>query len=103
VFASTVSQRKMAVHDTPGASAWAFDRATHASAWQGVAGAQSASVVHASSDTTGLQSEHPQRGAGTRVSFGGGAFPLGSSGGPASPSAAPTFAELPSDGVGAAT
>lgn len=103
MFASTVSHFRMAVHDTPGGSAWAFDRATHASAWQGVAGAQSASVVHASSEITGLQSEHPQSGAGTRVSFGGADFPVGSSGGPASPRAAPTFAELPSDGVGAAT
>lgn len=70
MFASAVSHRMIAVHVVPGFGGTAFAFATQASAWQGVAAAQSASVVHASSETTGLHSAHPQSGMGIRVSPG---------------------------------
>jgi hypothetical protein len=72
-LASTESQRKIIVHDVRGVGAFALAFATHASAWHGVAGAQSASCVHASSETTGAHRAHPQSGSVGRESLGGAA------------------------------
>lgn len=91
------------MHEAPGASAFAFPFATHASAWHGVAGAQSASTLHVSSETTGLQSEHPHSGIGIRVMLGPGPFSVATAGGPASDSSAATFAGCPCSAVGAFT
>jgi hypothetical protein len=56
-FASAVSQRMSIVHTVSGLRGSAFALATHAGAWQGVDGAQSASVVQASSEILGSHRE----------------------------------------------
>ncbi len=60
MLASIESQRRIMVHIVSGFLGTALPLATHSLAWQGVAGAQSASVEQGSWLTTGLHSEQPQ-------------------------------------------
>ncbi len=71
MLASTESQRRIIVHAVRGVEGLALAFATQASAWQGVAGAQSESWVHASSETTGLHNAQPQSGNTGRESSAG--------------------------------
>ena len=59
-FASTLSQRYSCVQTSPGARGCACAAATHDVAWHGVAGKQSASTLHGSSDSTGAHRAQPQ-------------------------------------------
>ncbi len=71
-FASVVPQTICIEHISPGLRRSAFAAATHARAWQGTAGAQSASVVHASSLGRGSQRKQPQRRGDGEASVEGG-------------------------------
>jgi len=55
-----VSQRYSCVQTSPGARGCACAAATHDVAWHGVAGKQSASALHGSSDSAGAHSAQPQ-------------------------------------------
>ncbi len=80
------------MHESPEPSGLALALATQASAWQGVAGAQSESAVHTSSDTTGLHKAQPHKGRGLREMLAPGEpFGAGVVFGEASPSSAATF------------
>lgn len=59
-LASTLAQFMSIVHISPGFRGIALAFATHCSAWQGTDGAQSASVLQASSLMAGSHRLHPQ-------------------------------------------
>jgi len=68
-FASAVAQAKLIVQMVSGPRGRAFARATHAGAWHGSEGPQSASVVQASPLFFGAGSLHSASGRGAAPSF----------------------------------